>query len=431
MSLRSLSLVVLLLLLPALATADDVVISQTVAQRHGLTRAWYTQVELDRANDHIAYITQQGGMLYVQTTHATVHALDAETGRKIWNVQIGRRNQISMAPGVNDDLLAVINGSTLYVVDRKNGKLKYERQLVGAPGAGPALSKKFLYVGMVDGLLQGFNLEETRELPFVYKSTGRILVQPIVTQESLGWTTDKGYFYVADANEAKVRFRIETQGEINSRPAHWSPYIYACSHDGYVYAVNEVTGKTAWKFSSGQPIEKQPTVVGDFVYITPDLGGMFCLNGKTGEELWLAPGITDFCSVGPGKIYTVDHLNRLTTLDQKTGSRLDTLPLADIRFKVINQQTDRIYLAGQNGVIQCLHDAGQTTPLVYTPPPLEKKGLKPPGKQKGSSDSAEAGEDEDAPPVKKPAAKKPAAEKPAEDADEADAMSEDEDPAEE
>ncbi len=113
-----LMLVSWLLLGPSAALrAENVLIPQSLAQRHGLTKAWYAQVDLDKSSDHIAYITQQGGMLYVQTSHATVHALDAETGLKIWSVQIGRRNQMSYAPGVNDNFLAVINGSNLYVVE--------------------------------------------------------------------------------------------------------------------------------------------------------------------------------------------------------------------------------------------------------------------------------------------------------------------------
>jgi hypothetical protein len=393
-----------LLVLAAGLQAESTVISQTTAQRHGLSRAWHVQVELDRSIDHIAFITQQGGILYVQTSHAMVHALDSETGKKLWNVQIGRRNQISLAPGVNDDLLAVINGSTLFVVDRKNGKLKYERQLVGAPGAGPALSKKRIYVGMTDGLLQGFNIANQRELPWIYKSTGRVLIQPVITETSMAWTTDKGYFYVADAEEAKTKFRVETQGEINSRPAHWTPFLYACSLDGYVYAVNEVTGKTAWKFSSGIPINKQPVAIGDFVYVLPDSGGMFCLNGKTGAELWFAPHITEFCAASPTKIYTVDHLNRLTILDQKSGTRLDTLPLEQERVHMINQQTDRIYLCSLSGVIQCLHELGSETPVLYKPPALEKKGTKE-TKQKSLADDENA---DDADKPKKPDEKMPA-----------------------
>jgi hypothetical protein len=111
----------------------------------------------------------------------------------------------------------------------------------------------------------------------------------------------------------------------------------------------------------------------------------------------------------------------LTTLDLKTGSRLDTLPLPEIKTKLINQQTDRIYLATDNGVIQCLHEIGLEKPVLHIPPPLEKKGAKE-TKQKGMDDAAEAEEgDEDAPKDKK----KPVAKKPADDADDDDGMKDD------
>jgi hypothetical protein len=239
-----------------------------------------------------------------------------------------------------------------------------------------------------------------------------------MTDANLSWTTDKGYFYVADADEAKVRFRVESQGEMNSRPAHWTPFLYACSLDGYVYAVNELTGKTVWKFSSGEPINKQPAAVDDNVYILPDLGGMYCLNGKTGAEVWYAPGITNFCSANKTKVYCIDQLNRLNTLDIKSGSRLDVMPLPPIKNKLINQQTDRIYLASETGVIQCLHETGLNSPVVHTPPPLERKVGKE-IKQKPVEQPSEAEDDEDAPKGKKPAGKMPA-----DDAEEEEGMDE-------
>ncbi len=97
----------------------------------------------------------------------------------------------------------------------------------------------------------------------------------------------------------------------------------------------------------------------------------------------------------------LDHLNRLTTLDLKTGSRLDTMPMPEIKTKLINHQTDRIYLASDNGVVQCLHEAGLEKPVVHTPPPLEKKGAKE-TKQKPLEEASDAGDDEDAPRAKSP-----------------------------
>jgi outer membrane protein assembly factor BamB len=355
------------------ALRAQTVIPEGALERHGLTRGWRLQVELNRAIDHIAFITQYGGALYVQTAHAFVHALDAETGKKIWSSQIGQTSQVSLAPGVNDTYLAVINGSTLFVLDRATGREKFRRVLGGAPGTGPALSDSKVYVFMVNGLIQGFDLEDQRALAWIYRADGRNLTQPVVSDGNLAWTTDKGYFYVATADPPQVRFRVETHAEISARPAHWTPYLYACSQSGFLYAVNEETGQTAWKFPAGSSLSRQPAAIGKCVYIVSDMGLLIAIDGRTGAQLWSARGIEQFCSASATHVYAVDQFNRLVILDAQHGTRLSTLPLGDVQIKLINQQTDRIYLASETGVFQCIHELGLRKPLVYSPPALKKR----------------------------------------------------------
>jgi PQQ-like domain len=351
----------------------QIVIPEETLNRHGLTRGWRVQVELNRAMDRIGYITQQGGVLYVQTAHAFVHALDAETGKKIWSSQIGQPSQISLAPGVNHKYLAIINGSTLYVLDRTTGREKYRKVLGGSPGTGPALTDKMVFVSMVSGMIEGYDLENQRALPWHHRAAGRILTQPIVSEGNLAWTTDKGFFYVAQADPPMVRFRVEAHAEISARPAHWTPFLYACSQNGFLYAVNEATGETEWKFPGGASFTSQPAAVNGRVYVVSDIGQLFCVEGRSGEQLWSARNMQQFCCLSAAHVYAIDQFDRLAILDAQHGNRLSTLPLGDVQMKLINQQTDRIYLASATGVIQCIHEIGQRKPLVYAPPPLKKK----------------------------------------------------------
>ena len=205
--------------------------------------------------------------------------------------------QISLAPGVNHQYLAVINGSTLHVLDRITGRQKFERVLGGAPGTGPALSDTTVFVCMVNGLIEGYNLEDERQLPWIYRAAGSILTQPVVSDGSIAWTTDRGYFYVGDSDPPKVRLRVETKAEITSRPAHWTPYLYACSLSGFLYGLSEETGQTAWKFPAGSSLSTQPAAVNGVVYVAADAGGMFAVDGQTGAERWFAPHISQFCCV--------------------------------------------------------------------------------------------------------------------------------------
>ena len=128
------------------------------------------------------------------------------------------------------------------------------------PGAGAALNDTHVFVPMHDGMIQGWALDnEKNKIPWIYKSAGHTLIQPIITSTTISWTTDRGFFYVAELGEKmRIRYRVETRDSIDSEPAYWTPYLYACSTDGYVYAVNEKTGESAWKFSTGSPIGQHP-----------------------------------------------------------------------------------------------------------------------------------------------------------------------------
>ena len=125
----------------------------------------------------------------------------------------------------------------------------------------------------------------------------------------------------------------------------------------------------------------------------PESGGMFCLDGAKGTEVWFAQGVRQFVSMSPTRVYTIDVSRRLMILDAKTGARLDTMPLEGTLRKLHNEQTDRIYLVGANGLVQCLHETNLDQPTVYAPPALPdssapeiKKKTKAPAEDAEKSD---------------------------------------------
>ena len=107
----------------------------------------------------------------------------------------------------------------------------------------------------------------------------------------------------------------------------------------------------------------------DKVFVVSELLGMTCLDSKAVSELWVAPGIKQFLSASPTRVYACDNLGRLTVLDINTGSRVATMPLAEIALKVCNSHTDRVYLAGDAGVVAMSARNRIRKPAVYTPPP--------------------------------------------------------------
>ena len=414
-----LSIVISLAALPAEAGPRNTIISETQAARHGLARPWIAQLQVDRSRARLRYLALYEGALYAQSDRAMVHAIDAETGQTLWARQIGRPDHPSLQPGVNDDLLAVVNGSRLYVVNRYNGDLLLERELPGAPGAGPALSRRRAYVPMLNGMMVAFPVEpltdplrelgrlpagltedELEELraerredirvnqeagpPLSARAYGRTAVQPLVTTQSdveeyVTWPTERGYLYTGSIDPRNpqglnLNYRLPTQGPIESRAAYLPPdpritgatgTIFTASRDGYVYALVEKTGRTVWRYSCGEAIIEQPALVFPRLFVTTQLGGMYSLDARTGEQQWWVPHVRQFVAASETRVYAFDMADRLLVLDIESGARLDSVFTGPLPVRLSNDQTDRIYLASETGFIQCLHELELSEPLRH------------------------------------------------------------------
>ena len=447
------------------ASAADEIISEAAAQRCGLTRAWVNQAQVDVGRSRLQSLMLYDGTLFAQSSRATLEALDAETGQRLWTKLVGQPGYPSLAPGACKDLVATVNGSRLYVLNRYTGDILYQTSVDGVPAGAPALSNKRAYVPNATGMIYSYRLEPVtdaaKELgkidpnwatmtedqkadaakqaeedrrenirlhqeyvpPLACASDGRALTAPVVTtqtrdEEFITWVTDKGHLHLGrvdrrSADSLMIRFRINAKGSFNSSPAYMprdakvgsSGVIFAGSSEGEVFAISERDGEIRWKFSIGDPIGDSPVLIGDRLYVTSELGGLFAVGAKSGKQIWFSPDILHFVAAGRQRVYASDKLGRLRILDGRTGSMLDMLPTGGLPIRVSNSQTDRIYLATESGLVQCLHEVEETKPIMYGQSKVatdEEEPVKlPPLKAKTGDGAAPK-------PAPKPPAKKPA-----------------------
>lgn len=238
------------------------------------------------------------------------------------------------------------------------------------------------------------------------------------------WVTDRGYVYVGRIDRRSEdlfvsKYRLASNGTFSNPPAYLPPdpkklgdsgVIYAGSSDGFVYAMLERGGDLQWKFATSDPVIDSPVVIEDRVYATTELGGMFCINAKTGKQVWWAPEIMHFVAAGKHRVYAADKLDRLRILDARSGATLDSIPTSSLPIKVSNSQTDRIYLATEGGMIQCLRELELTSPVAYNesrkPLPDDEQSKPPPKlKPKSSADGAPKVAHDRPAPKKKPGKK--------------------------
>ena len=253
--------------------------------------------------------------------------------------------------------------------------------------------------------------------PLNAQSMGRIYQSPVIARDDVRdavysslpsgedhivWVTDDGIMYLGSigtselADAFKIKYHVPTEKNITSRPTFieedvifpdQTGNIYMGSRDGYVYCVRENDGKQLWTFPCNEPIiehlavfsrllekrdEKRKKMYERYLYVPTYQKGMFCLDAVKGEKIWQTPGIKKFLSRSNTRVYTVDYRNNLTVMDAQSGQVLGTMPLNNNKIQYLNEITDRIYLATEDGMIQCLAQIDQEKPIYFRQDPEAK-----------------------------------------------------------
>ena len=390
-------------------------LSTSFTEQHGLTSAWFTQLQIDPARGQFKDMILDRGTLFTVSDQSMVSAIDASTGQTRWSVQVGARARPTLRPGPSRRFVAVINGSDLFVLNRANGRLLWKTQLETVPGAGPAVSHWRVYVPLINGRVVCYRMQPTEESekamaasgavaasqgsteipglellrlkpniqpPLFIASPGKAIVPPVVVQgfeeEEVFWSTDQGYLCcgrmdLKDERTFQLRYRLKTDGPVTTQPACIPPdanvlpdsgLVVAASRDGYLYGINARAGVQLWRFSTGDPIVESPTILGHYAFVANSLGGLHCVDAKSGEQVWWTPGVTRFLAASKDRIYATDRYGTLLVLSAKTGARLDAIDMHTLPLKLTNSQTDRLFVASNTGMLQCLHEPALVQPLV-------------------------------------------------------------------
>lgn len=330
--------------------------------------------------------------IYVSSERGSLQAIDGETGKTKWVIGVGSPALITTAPAANDHFVAVLNGSTLYVVKAEDGTPAWHRPMAGAPGTGPALSAEYIFVPMINGKVEVYRTDEPRRPEFIYQSFGRLLVQPISNQRSVAWASDRGILYVASGAREQMRFKLTTNDQIVSQPAFLPPdRVIVGSIDGYLYCVSEKNGDIFWKFSTGQPIHQAPFGTADTAYVINDDGGLYAINVADGSEKWWANGYRRYLANTGDRIYVTDVSGSLVILDARSGSQIGAVPIPDLDFPVGNTETDRLLIGTRSGLLQMVRETRNRWPVLQANIELKKPkrpatapaGAEAPGEMKG------------------------------------------------
>ena len=308
--------------------------------------------------------------IYVATTTGFVQAIDADTGMTRWTTSVGNHDYPTIGLGAGDNYVAVVNGSTAYCLDAINGKQLWERRCRGSVGSSPMVSDKYVFVPLVSGRLEALSIEKSGIGAESYVSIGRARSRPLVTEDSVCWATDRGYFTVAANDQvASPHYRLRADSSIVAPGTSSNGKLFVASKDGFSYAIDEFRGALLWQFPTGQRLLQSPIPVGNYVYLITDEDKMFKLYADTGIAApgWSDPveDVTRYVGASKDKIYVQNRLGQIVALSQETGKKVSSIASISTSLILPNYQSDRLYVGNGSGSVQCLRELSSEIPYFH------------------------------------------------------------------
>lgn len=323
--------------------------------------------------------------LLAQNSSTMIQSIDGRTGKTNWIQQIGKRNHPSVPIVVKRDHFAVINGSDVYCCLLENGRVLWKHVCRGAPGNRAAMTKDSIFVPMVNGFIEQFQIKDGDAPTGDIVSIGKSFLGATSSDTTVAWPSGRGELNVAyDTREAQsVSYRLVPKKKIVSNAAFLSPYMFATSTDGSIFCLRERGGRIMWDLPTGIPIRKSPVPVGKFVYFIDENATLNQVSIEDGIPMWSARNITEIVSVSNKRIYCLNKQRHLIAIDLATGGFIGALTSLPVEFVYNNTMTDRILVGTSRGILQCLREVDQIEALMHVSPEVadESKAEKQKPKQ--------------------------------------------------
>lgn len=318
--------------------------------RMNLKQAWFAAVPMDGRRDGFVTIRPDGKQVIVQTRAGLVAALDAETGRLLWQTLPGRPYETGVPLTFNTFSVYLLNSTDLHSLDRRNGSPQWHWRLPAGISAAPVaddeqiylcgsnarvyamrvpkydLTGRYVSAELEARLLGGaIGSAETRQfanqdatvnrdpnIPELYRSgeirrgprpilswemaTYQLLEhRPLLSKEMIVVSGNNpatragrlmGFAKFPQNDVPSEIFRFPLDGFLISGPGQFENTAYVGGSDAIVYAVSMDSGRTEWRFVVGDPIVRAPVATAQDVYVTSTRNGMARLDRASGAPAW-------------------------------------------------------------------------------------------------------------------------------------------------
>jgi outer membrane protein assembly factor BamB len=323
-----------------------------------------------------------GGKLYFVNNNGTAYALDADTGKLLWERSIGRLNASS--PAYYKHRLYIVNLVPGHIVklDAKTGKTIWKRSLPGRAESSPVVIDRTVYFGCEDGGLYALSTI-SGNVRWATSLSGPIKSAPAFYRGTLYIGDYGGSMNAVDAKTGEIKWQsgslgqgFGTSGQFYSTPAVAFGRVYAGNNDGRVYSFDRKDGTLAWSYSTGGYAYSGPTVSTTrhsppTVYIGSFDGNVYALDAKDGSLRWSRSAggqvIGSLSAIGD-IVYVAEFTHNSTSgFMMRSGRRVFRYRRGT--YSPVISDGRRLYLTGYSSItaLQPYKYKGDVAPAIVAP----------------------------------------------------------------
>ncbi|MFZ2587574.1 MAG: PQQ-binding-like beta-propeller repeat protein [Alphaproteobacteria bacterium] len=358
---------------------------QHVALPAKVVRAWTASIGsgAGRGKTMLHAPVVNSGRLFASDTSGQITALDAKTGKELWQVELPLKEDdtavISSGLAVSGDLLFVATaGGQVFALTASSGKKVWEIDLAVPLRADPTVQGESVFVMSHDNRM--FTLSAlTGAMQWTHSGIDETLSAmaasaPTASNGALVVPYSSGEMYVLRATDGRYIWHdtlsspfagADPESTVSSIAA---PPVVA---DGFVYAVGMNGGLSAYALTNGQRFWKvniqtsqMPWVAGYQMFVVTDKGEMVALNRKDGGIRWVTDLNKDLPKdddrrlwSGPllagERLIAVSNDGLAVSINPDTGTRMAATDL-DVPSTLPPVVADgALYFLGDNGSVVC------------------------------------------------------------------------------
>jgi outer membrane protein assembly factor BamB len=304
-----------------------------------------------------------GGKLYFVNNNGYAFALDADSGKVLWERRIGELNASS--PTYYRHRLYIVNLVPGHIVklDARTGRTIWKKSLPGRAESSPVIVDRTVYFGCEDGNLYALSTI-SGAVRWTTQLGGPVKAAPAYYGGRLYVGDYGGYMNAVDAKSGKLIWQsgslgpgFGASGQFYSTPAVAYGRVYSGNNDGRVYSFDISDGTLAWSYSTGGYAYSGPTVTNTrhsppTVFIGSFDGNVYALGAKDGNLRWSRSAggqvIGSLSAVGD-IVYAAEFSGGSTSgFMMRSGKRVFHYPYGT--YTPVISDGHRIYLTGYSSI---------------------------------------------------------------------------------